>query len=308
MNKNSTIFVAGHNGLVGSAILRKLISEGYTNIITKTSKELDLTNQADVENFFLNSNIEYVFLSAAKVGGILSNNNYKADFIYINLMIQTNVIHFSYKYNVKKLLFLGSNCIYPKISEIPIKEDSLLSGYLEPTNQPYAIAKIAGIEMCKSYRKQYNCDFFSLMPVNLYGPNDNYHPENSHVLAGLLRRFIESVKLNKPTINIWGTGNPKREFLHVDDLAEACLFFMNNYDTLDIINIGYGEDITIKELANILKEITGYKGEIIFDSSKPDGTLRKLLDNTKSKSLGWSPKINLKDGLQQTYELVSNKF
>ena len=308
MNKNSTIFVAGHNGLVGSAILRKLISEGYTNIITKTSKELDLTIQSDVENFFFISNIEYVFLSAAKVGGILSNNNYKADFIYINLMIQTNVMHFSYKYNVKKLLFLGSNCIYPKISEIPIKEDSLLSGCLEPTNQPYAIAKIAGIEMCKSYRNQYNCNFFSLMPVNLYGPNDNYHPENSHVLGGLLRRFIESVKLNKPTINIWGTGNPKREFLHVDDLAEACLYFMNNYDNLDIINIGYGEDISIKELANILKEITGYKGEIIFDSSKPDGTLRKLLDNTKAKTLGWTPKIKLMDGLQQTYELVLDKF
>ena len=217
-------------------------------------------------------------------------------------------MHFSYKYNVKKLLFLGSNCIYPKISEIPIKEDSLLSGCLEPTNQPYAIAKIAGIEMCKSYRNQYNCNFFSLMPVNLYGPNDNYHPENSHVLGGLLRRFIESVKLNKPTINIWGTGNPKREFLHVDDLAEACLYFMNNYDNLDIINIGYGEDISIKELANILKEITGYKGEIIFDSSKPDGTLRKLLDNTKAKTLGWTPKIKLMDGLQQTYELVLDKF
>lgn len=308
MNKNSKIFVAGHNGLVGSAILRKLISEGYTNIITKTSKELDLTIQLEVENFFLNSNIEYVFLSAAKVGGIISNNNYKADFIYINLMIQTNVIHFSYKYNVKKLLFFGSNCIYPKISEIPIKEDALLSGYLEPTNQPYAISKIAGIEMCKSYNNQYNCNFISLMPVNLYGPNDNYHPENSHVLAGLLRRFIESVKLNKPSIIIWGTGNPKREFLHVDDLAEASLFFMNNYDNSDTINIGYGEDISIKELANMLKEITGYKGEIIFDSSKPDGTFRKLLDNSKSKSLGWCPKINLKDGIQQTYELVLDKF
>jgi GDP-L-fucose synthase len=308
MNKNSIIFVAGHKGLVGSAILRKLINEGYTNIITKTSKELDLTIQADVEHFFLKSNIEYVFLAAAKVGGILSNSNYKADFIYINLMIQTNIIHLCYKYNIKKLLFLGSNCVYPKINEIPIKEEALLSGYLEPTNQPYAIAKISGLEMCKSYHEQYNCNFISLMPVNLYGPNDNYDIENSHVLAGLLRRFIEATKLNKPTIAIWGTGNPKREFLHVDDLAEACLYFMNNYNNSDIVNIGYGEDISIKELAIILKEITGFKGEILFDSTKPDGTIRKLLDINKAKLLGWSPKINLKDGIIQTYEEVLDKF
>jgi len=308
MNKDSKIYVAGHNGLVGSAILRRLLSEGYTNVITKSSKELDLTIQPDVEKFFSDSNIEYVFLAAAKVGGILSNNTYKADFIYINLMIQINVIHFSYKYNVKKLLFFGSNCIYPKVNEIPIKEEYLLSGYLEPTNQPYAIAKISGIEMCNSYRKQYNCNFISLMPVNLYGPNDNYHPENSHVLASLLRKFIEGVKLDKPSISIWGTGNPKREFLHVDDLADASLYFMNNYDNLVPINIGYGDDISITELAFLLKEITGYKGEIIFDSTKPDGTMRKLLDTTKARSLGWTPKIKLRDGIKETYELVFDKF
>jgi GDP-L-fucose synthase len=308
MNKDSKIFVAGHNGLVGSAILRRLYSEGYTNVITKSKKELDLTIQSDVEQFFSESNIDYVFLAAAKVGGILSNDTYKADFIYINLMIQTNVIHFSYKYNIKKLMFFGSNCIYPKLNEIPIKEEYLLSGYLEPTNQPYAIAKISGIEMCNSYRKQHNCNFISLMPVNLYGPNDNYDPENSHVLAGLLRRFIESVKLDKPSITIWGTGYPKREFLHVDDLADASLYFMNNYDSLDSINIGYGEDISIKELAELLKEITGYKGEIIFDSTRPDGTMRKLLDNTKAKSLGWTPKIKLNDGIKQTYDIVFNQF
>ena len=308
MDKCSKIFVCGHNGLVGSAILRRLESEGYKNIITKTSKELNLIDQSAVDLFFSQEEIEYVFLAAAKVGGIVANNTYRGEFIYNNLMIQTNVIHASYKYNVKKLLFLGSNCIYPKVCDLPISEDALLSGKLEPTNKPYAIAKISGIEMCEAYYKQYGCNFAVLMPVNLYGPNDNYHPENSHVFAGLLRRFIESKKNNAPKIIIWGTGNPRREFLHVDDLADACLYFMNNKSGNYLVNIGSGEDISIKELAYKMKEIVGYNGEIEFDITRPDGTFRKVLDCSKAESLGWKSKISLEEGIIKTYELVKNNF
>ena len=308
LDKSSKIYVAGHKGLVGSAIVRKLTSEGYTNLVFRTSQELDLTIQADVDNFFKSENIEYVFLAAAKVGGIMANNVYRADFIYRNLMIQSNILNAAYKYGVKKLVFLGSSCIYPKEYAIPIKEESLLTGPLEYTNKPYAIAKIAGIEMCTSYRKQYGCNFIALMPTNMYGPNDNYDLENSHVMPGLLRKFIEATKNNTPHINLWGTGNPMREFLHVDDFAEACVYFMKTYNDEDIINIGTGQDITIRDLAYIIKEITEYKGEIRFDTDKLDGTLRKVLDVSKATKLGWTYKINLKDGIQQTYELIKDMF
>ncbi len=308
MEKNSRIFIAGHKGLAGSAILRKLQKEGYTNLIYKTSSELDLTNQNDVDNFFKDNNIEYVFIAAAKVGGIVANNTFRADFIYRNLMIECNVIHSSYKYKVKKLLFLGSNCIYPKYCQIPIKEEYLLSGYLEQTNQPYAIAKISGIEMCNAYRQQYGCNFISLMPTNLYGPNDNYDLNNSHVMPGMIRKFVEAIKNNLPTVNLWGTGKPMREFLHSDDLADACLYFMNNYSGEIPVNIGTGKDISIMDLSNILKEITGYKGDIIFDSNKPDGTLRKVFDVSLAKKLGWEYKIPLKEGIKMTHELVKNIF
>jgi GDP-L-fucose synthase len=308
LEKASKIYVAGHKGLVGSAIVRKLTSEGYTNLVLKTSQDLDLTIQADVDTFFKSENVEYVFLAAAKVGGIWSNNIYRADFIYRNLMIQSNILNAVYKYGVKKLVFLGSSCIYPKESAIPIKEESLLTGPLEYTNRPYAIAKIAGIEMCQSYRKQHGCNFIALMPTNMYGPNDNYDLENSHVMPGLLRKFIEATKNNMAHINLWGTGNPMREFLHVDDFAEACLYFMKTYNDKDIINIGTGQDITIRDLAYMIKEITGYSGEIRFDTEKPDGTLRKVLDTSKATQLGWSHKIKLEDGIQQTYELIKDMF
>jgi GDP-L-fucose synthase len=308
MEKTSKIFVAGHNGLVGSAIIRKLEKEGYNNIITRKSNELDLTDQIKVNNFFSQENIEYVFLAAAKVGGILANNIFRADFIYTNLMIECNIIHSCYKYGVKKLLFLGSSCIYPKESSIPIKEEYLLTGFLEYTNKPYAIAKIAGIELCNSYRKQYGCNFISLMPTNIYGPNDNYDLENSHVMPGLLRKFTEAVKNNSSSINVWGSGIPRREFLHSDDLANACLYFMLTYSSEEIVNIGSGKDVSIIELCNILKETTGYNGNIIFDKSKPDGTLRKVLDVSKATKLGWSYEIQLKDGIKQTYELIKNRF
>ena len=308
LEKASKIYVAGHKGLVGSAIVRKLRNNGYTNLVLRTSQELDLTVQADVDTFFKSENIEYVFLAAAKVGGIWSNNVYRADYIYINLMIQSNILNAAYKYGVKKLLFLGSSCIYPKESAIPIKEESLLTGPLEYTNRPYAIAKIAGIEMCQSYRKQYGCNFIALMPTNMYGPNDNYDLENSHVMPGLLRKFIEATKNDTPHINLWGTGNPMREFLHVDDFAEACLYFMKTYNDEDIINIGTGQDISIRDLAYMIKEITGYKGEIQFDTDKPDGTLRKVLDTSKATQLGWTHKIKLEDGIQQTYELIKDMF
>lgn len=308
MQTNSCIFIAGHNGMVGSAIYRRLISEGYTNIIVKTSSELDLTNQNDVDNFFKYNNIEYVFLAAAKVGGIHANNTYRADFIYRNLMIECNVIHASYKYKVKKLLFLGSSCIYPKECKLPIKEEYLLTGKLESTNQPYAIAKIAGIELCDSYNRQYGCNFISLMPTNLYGSNDNYDLNNSHVLPGLLRKFIEATKNKAENVVVWGTGEPLREFLYVDDLADACLYFMNKECKESYINIGCGKDITIKDLAYLIKDITGYKGEIIFDTTKPNGTFRKLLDVGLAKSLGWEYKVSLEEGIKRTYELVKNNF
>ena len=308
MLKNSKIFVAGHKGLVGSAIYRRLLKDGYDNVIVKTSKELDLTVQQDVDDFFKKENFEYVFLAAAKVGGILANNTYKADFIYRNLMIQCNVIHCSYKYGVKKLLFLGSNCIYPKVCNIPIKEEYLLEGKLEPTNQPYALAKLSGIEMCNFYRDQYGCNFISLMPTNLYGPNDNYDLETSHVLPGLLRKFIEAKKQNLPNVTLWGTGTPRREFLHSDDVADACLHFMNTYNDKCHINIGTGKDISIKELAEIIKEVVCYEGEIIFDKDKPDGTFRKVFDVSKAKEIGWEAKISLKEGIRMTYDLIRETF
>jgi GDP-L-fucose synthase len=308
MLKNSKIFVAGHKGLVGSAIYRRLLKDGYDNVMVKTSKELDLTVQQDVDDFFKKENFEYVFLAAAKVGGILANNTYKADFIYRNLMIQCNVIHCSYKYGVKKLLFLGSNCIYPKVCNIPIKEEYLLDGKLEPTNQPYALAKLSGIEMCNSYRDQYGCNFISLMPTNLYGPNDNYDLETSHVLPGLLRKFIEAKKQNLPNVTLWGTGTPRREFLHSDDVADACLYFINTYNDKCHINIGTGKDISIKELAEIIKEVVCYEGEIVFDKDKPDGTFRKVFDVSKAKEIGWEAKISLKEGIRMTYDLIRETF
>lgn len=304
MEKNSKIYIAGHKGMVGSAIVRNLINKGFSNIITRTSKELDLTNQTAVNNFFETEKPEYVILAAAKVGGIHANNVYRADFIYLNLMIECNVIHSAYKYAVKKLLFLGSSCIYPKMAPQPLKEEYLLSGYLENTNEPYAIAKIAGIKLCESYRKQYGCDFISAMPTNLYGPNDNYDLENSHVLPALIRKFHEAKINNEKEVVIWGTGKPKREFLHVDDLAEACYFLLENYSDEEFVNIGTGEDISIYDLALIVKDIVGYNGEIIKDDSKPDGTPRKLMDVSKINSLGWKHQIDLKKGIESVYNEV----
>src|SRR3990170_5078000 len=302
MNKNSRIYVAGHRGLVGSAIYRRLESEGYTNLVVKTSTELDLRRQADVEAFFEKERPVYIFLAAAKVGGIMANSTYPADFICDNLMIQTNIIHASYKYGVKKLLFLGSSCIYPKHAPQPMKEEYLLTGELEPTNEPYAIAKIAGIKLCQSYNRQHGTNFISVMPTNLYGPNDNFDLESSHVLPALIRKFHEAKINNQTEVVVWGTGAPKREFLHVDDLADACIFLMNNYDNSEIINIGTGEDISIKELAEMIKEITGFTGEINWDASKPNGTPRKLLDVSKLHNLGWKHQINLPDGILSVYE------
>lgn len=302
MDKLSKIYVAGHRGMVGSAIYRKLIAEGYENIITRTSKELDLRNQQLVDDFFELEKPEYVFLAAAKVGGIIANNTYRADFLYENLQLQNNVIHAAFKNNVKKLMFLGSSCIYPKLAPQPLKEEYLLTGTLEPTNEPYAIAKIAGIKMCESYRTQYNCNFISVMPTNLYGINDNYHPQNSHVLPALIRRFHEA-KLNKlASVEIWGTGSPLREFLFSDDLADACYFLMMNYNEAEFINIGTGHDLSIKDLALLVKRIIGYEGEIKFDTSKPDGTPRKLMDVSKLHSLGWKHKIELAEGIELAYE------
>ena len=302
MEKTSKIYVAGNKGMVGSAIVRKLKAEGYDNLVLRNSSELDLRNQSQVENFFSSEKPEYVFLAAAKVGGIMANNTYRADFLYENLMIESNVIHESYIHNVKKLLFLGSSCIYPKLAPQPLKEESLLSGYLEETNEPYAIAKIAGIKLCENYRRQYGCDFISAMPTNLYGPNDNYDLNNSHVLPALIRKFLEAKKYGKKSVEVWGTGSPLREFLHVDDLAEACLFLMNNYGEIGFINVGSSREITIIDLANLIKEVTGFSGEINWDHTKPDGTPRKLMDNTKIKSLGWTPKVNLKDGIRSVVE------
>ncbi len=308
MDKNSKIYVAGHRGLVGSSILRLLEKEGYKNIIVKTHKELDLTRQKDVEEFFKNEKPEYVFLSAAKVGGILANSTYPADFIYQNLAISMNVIHSSYLYGVKKLLFLGSSCIYPKLCPQPIKEEYLLSGYLEKTNEAYAIAKIAGLEMAKFYREQYGCDFISVMPTNLYGPNDNFDLKNSHVIPALIRKFHEAKINNKPEVEIWGTGSPRREFLYIDDLANALLFLMENYSDSIHINVGTGEDVTIAELAELIKKITGYNGKIVYDTSKPDGTPRKLLDVSRLNSLAWRPKYSLEEGLRLTYEWFNKNY
>jgi GDP-L-fucose synthase len=301
MKKDSKIFVAGHRGMVGSAIVRSLLNEGYSNIVTKTSSELDLTNQEQTNQFFLNHQPEYVFLAAAKVGGILANNIYRADFIYKNLMIEANVIHASYLNNVTKLLFLGSSCIYPKMAAQPLKEEYLLTNVLESTNEPYAIAKIAGIKMCEAYRSQYNCNFISAMPTNLYGPNDNYDINNSHVLPALIRKFHAAKTKNLKSVEIWGTGSPRREFLHVDDLAEASIFLMNHYNEEQFVNVGTGKDLSIKELALLVKRLVGFEGELTLDATKPDGTPRKLMDVTKLHSIGWSHKISLEEGIKSVY-------
>lgn len=304
MEKNSKIWVAGHNGMVGSAIVRKLTEEGYANLLLRSSSELDLRNQQAVEAFFRSERPEYVFLAAAKVGGIVANNTYRAEFLYDNLMIEANVLHQSYVHGVKKLLFLGSSCIYPKLAPQPLKEEYLLSGYLEETNEPYAIAKIAGIKLCENYRRQYGCDFISAMPTNLYGPNDNYDLNNSHVIPALLRKFVEADRKKLAQVVVWGSGSPKREFMHVDDLADACMFLMKEYSDLEFVNIGTGQDLTIKDLALLLKEITGYNGDIIFDTTRPDGTPRKLMDVSKLSRLGWQGKISLRDGLGKVYNDV----
>jgi len=307
MNKNATIYIAGHRGMVGSALQRKLINEGFTNFLTRTSRELDLRNQAAVNDFFANEKPDYVFLAAAKVGGILANNTYRGEFIYDNLMIQNNVIHAAHVNGVKKLMFLGSSCIYPKLASQPLREDYLLTGPLEPTNEPYAIAKIAGIKLCDAYRAQYGSDFISVMPTNLYGPNDNYDLEKSHVLPALMRKFIEAKRENKQCVTMWGTGSPKREFLHVDDLADACYFLMETYSKEGLVNIGTGVDISILELAQLIKETVGYQGKIEHDLSKPDGTPRKLMTIEKLKGLGWEPKITLKEGVKMVYEAVKEE-
>lgn len=302
MNKNSRIYIAGHNGLVGSAILKRLETDAYKDIIIRTSSELDLTRQTDVEAFFEKEKPEYVFLAAARVGGILANSSYPADFIRDNLLIQNNVIDAAYRSGAKKLLFLGSSCIYPKHAPQPMKEEHLLTGPLEPTNEWYAIAKIAGIKMCQAYRMQFGFNAISLMPTNLYGPGDNFNLNNSHVLPALIRKFHQSKVEGSSEVVVWGTGSPKREFLHVDDLADAATFLMKNYDSEKIVNIGVGEDITIKDLAELIKDIVAYEGGITFDCSKPDGTPRKLLDVSRLRSLGWEPKIGLKDGIAKTYK------
>jgi GDP-L-fucose synthase len=308
MNFNDKIYVAGHNGLVGSAIVRYLQREGYTKIITKNSSELDLRDQLDVRKFFNKEKPQFVFVSAAKVGGIMANNTYGGEFIYDNLSVQNNVIHESYKNGVQKLLFLGSSCIYPKFSAQPMKESYLMTGELEPTNSPYAIAKIAGIEMCKAYNKQYGTNFVSVMPTNLYGPGDNYDLQNAHVLPSLIRKFHEAKINNAETVTVWGTGNPRREFLHADDAAAACFFIMKNYNDSSIVNIGCGEDHSIKEMAIQIKSIVGFKGDIIFDTTKPDGTMQKLLDVSKMTNLGWKYSIDLNSGLQYTYKDFSTNY
>lgn len=302
MEKNARIYIAGHRGMVGSAILRKLREKGYSRFILRTSSELDLRDQRAVEEFFRQEKPEYVFLAAAKVGGILANNTYRAEFLHDNLVIQDNVIHQSYVNGVKKLLFLGSSCIYPKLASQPLKEESLLTGPLEPTNEPYAIAKITGIKMCDAYRAQYGCNFISVMPTNLYGPNDNYDLQHSHVLPALIRKFHEAKTANSPSVEIWGSGKPLREFMHADDLAAACCFLMLKYNEPGFINIGTGKDISIKELAGLIKGVTGYRGELQFDTSKPDGTPRKLLDVSRLHALGYRHQISLEEGIRQVYD------
>jgi GDP-L-fucose synthase len=302
MKKDSKIFVAGHRGLVGSAILRKLRAEGYANLLLRTSFEVDLRNQQAVIDLFETEKPEYVFMSAAKVGGIVANNTYRAEFLYENLMIESNVIHQSYVHGVKKLLFLGSSCIYPKLAPQPLKEESLLSGFLEETNEPYAIAKIAGIKLCETYRQQYGCDFISAMPTNLYGPNDNYDLTNSHVIPALIRKFIEAKVQNKSSVEIWGSGKPLREFLHVDDLADACLFLMQKYSDIGFVNVGSGVELSIAELAKLIGTLVGYEGQLMFNTSRPDGTPRKLMDVSKLASMGWKYSIALEDGLKRVIE------
>ncbi len=306
MQLTDKIYVAGHRGMVGSAIVRKLKAEGFTNILTRTSSQLDLRRQAAVEFFFDREKPDYVFLAAAKVGGIMANNTYRADFVYENLIMECNIIHSAYKSGVKKLMFLGSSCIYPKLAPQPMREDYLLTGLLEQTNEPYAIAKIAGIKMCDAYRAQYGCDFVSVMPTNLYGQNDNYDLEKSHVLPALMRKFIEAKRNNAPAVTIWGTGKPLREFLHADDLADACYFLMQTYSDSGLVNIGVGEDVSIKEMAEIIKKTVSYEGELQFDTSKPDGTPRKLMDISKLHALGWKAKISLEDGIGMVYEDVKD--
>jgi GDP-L-fucose synthase len=306
MNKDSKIYIAGHRGMVGSAIHRNLLALGYTNIITRTSSELDLRVQEPVNEFFESERPDYVFLAAAKVGGIMANNLYRADFLYENLMIQSNVIHSAYATKVSKLMFLGSSCIYPKLAPQPMKEEYLLTGLLEQTNEPYAIAKIAGIKMCDAYRAQYGCNFISVMPTNLYGPNDNYDLQNAHVLPTLIRKFHEAKQNGDPAVTIWGTGTPMREFLHADDLAEACVYLMENYNEEGLVNIGTGEDVTITELAILIKEIVGYEGTLVYDHTKPDGTPRKLMDVSKLTNLGWKYSIELREGLKQVYADYQN--
>ncbi len=301
MKKTDKIYIAGHRGMVGSAILRNLQQKGFTNFVFRTSQELDLRNQAAVFDFLLSEKPDYVFLAAAKVGGIVANNTYRADFIYENLAIQNNIIHGSYLAGVQKLLFLGSSCIYPKLAPQPLSEDSLLTGVLEPTNEPYAIAKIAGIKMCEAYRSQYGCNFISVMPTNLYGFNDNYDLQNSHVLPAMIRKFHEAKLENKPFVELWGTGSPMREFLYADDLAEACCFLMENYDDSTLINIGTGEDISIKELAEMIQRTVGYEGKIIWNTEKPDGTPRKLMNVSKLHGLGWKHSIELEEGIGRVY-------
>lgn len=307
MELNSKIYIAGHRGMVGSAIMRNLQSKGFNNIITRTSSELDLRNSQAVSDFFTTEKPEYVFLAAAKVGGIQANNVYRADFIYENLMIQNNVIHNSYLSGVKKLMFLGSSCIYPKMAPQPLKEEYLLTGLLEETNEPYAIAKIAGIKMCESYKRQHGCNFISVMPTNMYGPNDNYNLNNSHVLPALIRKFHDAKENNLASVEMWGTGTPMREFLHADDLGDACVFLMNSYDGEQFVNIGSGTDLTIKDLALLIKDIVGFKGEIVHDLSKPDGTPRKLMDVSYLHSLGWKHKIELSEGIKQVYDDFKKK-
>jgi GDP-L-fucose synthase len=301
MEQTAKIFIAGHRGMVGSAIYRKLQQEGFTNLIIRTSVELDLRNQLAVADFFSSTKPDYVFLAAAKVGGIVANNTYRADFLYENLAIQNNVIHHAYLNGVKKLMFLGSSCIYPKLAPQPLKEEYLLTGSLEETNEPYAIAKIAGIKMCDAYRAQFGCNFISVMPTNLYGYNDNYHPKNSHVLPALIRKFDDAKKSGAKGVSIWGSGTPKREFLFADDLADACYFLMQTYNEPNLINIGTGEDLTIKDLALLIKKVIGFDGELVFDISKPDGTPRKLMDVNKLHALGWKHQIDLEEGLKLAY-------
>jgi len=311
MTPTSKIYIPGHRGMVGSAIHQKLEAKGYTNLITRTHSELDLTNQQAVNNFFEEMRPEYVFLAAAKVGGIMANSTYPAEFIYENLMIEANVIHAAYTHGVTKLLFLGSSCIYPKLAPQPLKEEYLLTGELEVTNEAYAIAKIAGIRLCKHYNEQYGTNFISVMPTNLYGSDDNYDLETSHAMAALIRKFHDAKVNDTSQVVVWGTGSPMREFLHVDDMADACVYLMENYDVADIgefVNIGGGEDLTIRDLAELIKDIVGYGGEIVFDTSKPDGTPRKLLDVTKLHNLGWQAKISLEDGVKQAYNWYADNL